>query len=174
MIDTTFDRLHPRRRSAAARARCWTTTCVATAGLAFACTALWLLDRVVLRLGGSCASGGPYALATPCPEGTAAIAVLAMPAMFCCGALLAWSADRLHPGSAWIVFLAWPALFGALGWNFAEQALTDAQAPVWPLLLCAVVFALLALPVLLCVPAASRGSRAPRRRCWPRCSRAPP
>jgi hypothetical protein len=40
------------------------------AGIAASITVAFLGMRAVLDVGGQCASGGPYVVATPCPDGT--------------------------------------------------------------------------------------------------------
>jgi hypothetical protein len=43
---------------------------VGLAGIAGSITVVFLSMRSVLDVGGQCASGGPYVIATPCPDGT--------------------------------------------------------------------------------------------------------
>ena len=47
-----------------------------TAGLATAAiTVLFLSMRAVMRIGGSCASGGPFEIRNPCPKGIAGLMI---------------------------------------------------------------------------------------------------
>jgi hypothetical protein len=111
---------------------------VATAALVW----LWESMRVVMSLGGACASGGPYVVATPCPHGTT---LTTLGGIF--GGLigvLVYSFLGLRVGPR-ITVLAWSALFLSLGWNFLDfglKAPSGSGAKVgW--LICAVVFALM-------------------------------
>ena len=90
------------------------------AALAFCITLLWLGMRAVMDLGGFCASGGPYEIAVECPDAVIATTPLSIFGGFLAAGLIIWGAAGL-PG-AWmsLVFLAWPALFLSLGWNFLE------------------------------------------------------
>ena len=90
------------------------------AGLAFCIALLWLGMRAVMDLGGFCASGGPYEIAVACPDAVIATTPLSILGGFLAAGLIIWGAAGL-PG-AWmsLVFLAWPALFLSLGWNFLE------------------------------------------------------
>lgn len=68
----------------------------------------------VLSIGGSCASGGPFAIEVECPDTT----VLMVPAVF--GGLIAVAISVVFGqgfGSS-LADLAWPALFGSLGIGF--------------------------------------------------------
>jgi len=89
-----------------------------TLGFVVCLTLMYLSMRSVMDVGGSCASGGPYNVNTPCPKGVAWV----MPVSIFGGLL-----------SVGIVFLgvfaqggprpyafAWSALFLALGWNFLD------------------------------------------------------
>ena len=80
---------------------------VAAGALALCLTILFLATRRVMEVGGSCASGGPYEIATPCPKG---IAWMVPVSIF--GGLIAAFALALtagHGPKLWL--LAWPALF---------------------------------------------------------------
>ncbi len=44
-------------------------TFVSLAGVSAGLTWMFLGMRSVMQIGGSCGSGGPYEIATPCPEG---------------------------------------------------------------------------------------------------------
>ena len=91
-----------------------------SASLAALCTGM---RDVMVTNGGSCASGGPYAVA-PGHECSTSATVLLTAAPFVGLALTAllvaasdaWSDDRISGVGA----AAWGALFGALGWNFID------------------------------------------------------
>ncbi len=82
--------------------------------------ALWMTlllksAYVLLAIGGSCASGGPYEIAVPCPDSVA----LFMPLSIFGG--LAAAAIGLFVARGFgtqLVALAWPILFGSLGTGF--------------------------------------------------------
>lgn len=117
-------------------------------GLAIVCAGLTLVFlgmRAVMDVGGSCGSGGPYVIATPCPEGVAGLIPLGILA----GLVGLW----LYTVNSWklpgprLTFLAWSALFLSLGWNFWEYGLGD--GPVWGWIICGIVFVLMgAIPLL--------------------------
>ncbi len=91
-------------------------------GLSFAITGIWLGMRAVMDIGGSCASGGPYAIETTCPNGVDVLMFVAFPLGFFSAGLMLWKGSRMGPGYAGLVALAWPVLFLSLGWNFLEYA----------------------------------------------------
>lgn len=111
-------------------------------------TVLFLCARAVMDMGGACASGGPYVIANPCPEGVAWMTpVSILLGLVSLGWLIAW--DSGLSGPKWAL-LGWPALFLSLGWNFWEYGLdspaggTDAG---W--IVCGVLFVLMGgLPLL--------------------------
>lgn len=113
---------------------------VVSAGL----TLVFLGMRAVMDVGGTCASGGPYAVTTPCPEGVVGLIPL--------GILSGLAGLFLYTVNAWklpgprLTFLAWSALFLSLGWNFWEYGLNG--GPVWGWIICGVVFVLMgAIPL---------------------------
>jgi hypothetical protein len=95
---------------------------VGVAGLAASITLLFLGMRAVLDIGGFCAEGGPYQIQTHCPDGVALLMPLAVFGGFGAAGLMAWKGAALGSVYAGLVFLAWPALFLSLGWNFLEYA----------------------------------------------------
>ena len=96
-------------------------TFVALAGVAMALTWLFLGMRSVMQIGGSCASGGgPYEVATPCPEG---IPLVMLGGIFGGLTFLGVYAFKGLPFGPRLAILAWPALFLSLGWNFLEFGL---------------------------------------------------
>ncbi|HCB04706.1 MAG TPA: hypothetical protein PLZ93_20660 [Nocardioides sp.] len=100
--------------------------------------------RAVMGVGGSCADGGPYVSAQPCPDGSwliaVAIPVMLLTAMF--GSAVAMSA-----GAPNLLLPMWGLLFGSLGWNFLEFAFKG-DGVVWGWLVCGVLFWLMAAPAV--------------------------
>src|SRR2546430_6052942 len=89
---------------------------VGMAGLACALTVLFLSMRAVMRIGGSCASGGPFEIRNPCPKGIAGLMIGSVWIGLLFAAVYAYQSSRADgPG---LVKLAWPALFLSLGYNF--------------------------------------------------------
>jgi hypothetical protein len=114
----------------------------------------WLSMRAVMGVGGSCASGGPYEIATPCPDGawliSIAIPMLIITAMIGSALAIGLSAPNL-------LLPMWFLLFASLGWNFLEYGIFTGNVDVaW--IVCGVVFELMALPVLFLVPVAFRST----------------
>jgi hypothetical protein len=107
--------------------------------------------RAVMDVGGSCASGGPYQVAQPCPDGALLISV-AIPVLV--GATLGGSLLAGWLSAPTLLLPMWAALFGSLGWNFLEYGLGDGI--VWGWLVCGVVFELMALPALAFLVAGGR------------------
>jgi hypothetical protein len=120
---------------------------VGIAGLAFSLAILWLSMRAVMGIGGACASGGPFVPAVECPEAVVALTPLSVFGLFIFGGLAAWAGASLGGGWIGLIFLAWPALFLSLGWNFLEFGLRppggEPGEVVWSWLFCAVVFGLM-------------------------------
>jgi hypothetical protein len=94
-------------------------------GVAFALTGVWLGMRSVMDIGGSCASGGPYQIATPCPEGVDVLLTLGIPLGIVSAGLMVWKGSRIGVMYAGLVALAWPVLFLSLGWNFLEYGVRN-------------------------------------------------
>jgi hypothetical protein len=110
----------------------------ALAVLAIGLTWLNQVAASVMAAGGSCASGGPYQVATPCPEG-----VWMAPVGIIVGLVgLAAYAFLRPPGGPQWVLLAWPALFGSLGIQFLSAATSEAAA--YGFWLCGILFLLMA------------------------------
>ena len=113
------------------------------------------LNRVassVMTIGGSCGSGGPYEVAQPCPGG----AWMAPAGIFLGLAGLAVYAFVRPSGSPSLVGLAWPALFGSLGYQFLRAAAEETDA--WGFWLCGVLFIVMAAAPLCIVLSADRGA----------------
>ena len=101
----------------------------------------------VMNVGGSCADGGPYVSAQPCPDGAILIAiaipVMLLTAIFGSGIAMAVGAPNL-------LIPMWGFLFGALGWNFLEYSFIGDDV-VWGWLICGVVFWLMAAPAVYAI-----------------------
>jgi hypothetical protein len=107
-------------------------------------TVLFIGMRAVMDIGGSCASGGPYVVANPCPEGVGWM----LPVSIWVGLLsVAFYLGNDHglPGPK-VIMLAWPALFLSLGFNFWQYGLDpppDGPDVVWSWIICGVLFVLM-------------------------------
>lgn len=108
----------------------------------------WLSMRAVMGVGGACGSGGPYEIATPCPDGTWLIAV-AIPMILV--AAMAGSAFAVSLSAPNLLLPMWFLLFSSLGWNFLEFGIWRGDVEVGSIV-CGVLFWLMALPVLFLVP----------------------
>ncbi|MEU8268211.1 SHOCT domain-containing protein [Sphaerisporangium sp. NPDC049002] len=112
-------------------------TVLGLGGVTCCLTMLFLSSRLLLGVGGSCASGGPYVVATPCPDAIGWI----MPVSIIGGlAAVGLYAASLLPVGPRLIPLAWPALFLSLGWNFLASSL-EGPGVETGFLVCAVVFA---------------------------------
>jgi hypothetical protein len=132
---------------------------VGVAGLAFCITLLWLGMRAVMDLGGFCASGGPYQIAVECPDAVILTTPVSILGGFVAAGLMLWGGASLRGGWLGLVFLAWPALFLSLGWNFLEYGFFPPEGGwVWSWIFCGVVFVLMgAIPLIVVVGAARAG-----------------
>ena len=101
-------------------------------------TVLYLTMREVMAVGGSCASGGPYTVAVPCPRGAWMAPVSIFTGLAGVAAVFLWRPR----GGPLLGLLAWPALFLALGWNFLDHGLDgpDGGGIAIGWLVCAAVF----------------------------------
>ena len=111
--------------------------------------------RAVMDLGGFCASGGPYEIAVECPDAVVASTPLSIIGGFLAAASILWGGAGL--GGAWasLVFLAWPALFLSLGWNFLEYGFFPPEGGwIWSWIFCGVLFVLMgAIPLVVAIAA---------------------
>jgi hypothetical protein len=125
---------------------------VGVTGLSACITLVFLGMRAVMDIGGACAEGGPYVSANPCPAGIALVMTLAVPAGFGFGWLTGWAGNRVG-GYAGLPFLAWPALFISLGWNFLDYGLVSPpprEGIVWGWLIPGILFVLIGgVPLML-------------------------
>jgi hypothetical protein len=119
---------------------------VATFGLAACITLIWLGMRAVMDIGGACAEGGPFVPVQPCPEGAPAALTLGMLGIFGFGALGIYAGAQIGGGWAALPLIAWPALFGSLGWNFLEYGFSYEEGGiVWGWVIPGVVFIAMAV-----------------------------
>jgi hypothetical protein len=124
----------------------------ATAGLVGALTTIFLSARSVMEIGGSCASGGPYAIANPCPQGVPWLLVASIWGGLVLALVMSVTATRV--GAPDLTWLAWPGLFLSLGWNFWEFGLDPPgdQPVVWGWIVCGALFVVMGGgPVVLAV-----------------------
>jgi hypothetical protein len=130
---------------------------VGVAALAFCITLLWFGMRAVMDLGGACASGGPYVPRVECPDAVIATTPLSIFGAFGAIGLMLWGGAALGGGWLGLVFLAWPALFLSLGWNFLEFGFSAPDGGwVWSWLVCGVLFVLMGAVPLIAVIGAFR------------------
>ena len=113
--------------------------------------------RSVMDVGGSCADGGPYVSAQPCPDGSWLIAV-AVPVMLLTAML--GSATAMSIGAPNLLIPLWGLLFGCLGWNFLEFAFAG-PGIVWGWLICGVMFWLMAAPAVFAILLGVKNAVAP-------------
>ena len=135
------------------------------AGLAFCITLLWFGMRAVLDIGGLCASGGPYEFAVECPDAVIASTPLSILGGVLAVGLMLWGAAGLGPGWIGTVFLAWPALFISLGWNFLQYGFfPPGDGWVWSWIICGILFvAMGAVPLWVAIAAFRDGPESDER-----------
>jgi hypothetical protein len=127
---------------------------VGLAGVAFSLTLLFRSMRSVQSIGGFCASGGSaYQIAHQCPKGIAGLLPLSI-----FGGLLFLGLFAVCAGDAGrsLLWLAWPALFLSLGWNFLDYGLhltTTGSGVDAGFLVCGVLFIVMgAVPLVWLLP----------------------
>ncbi|HLY15409.1 MAG TPA: SHOCT domain-containing protein [Candidatus Limnocylindrales bacterium] len=101
---------------------------VGMAGVAGSITVVFLGMRSVLDVGGQCASGGPYVIGVPCPDGTwtlplAVFAGLGFVFLAVAGGTKIGGIYAQLPG------LAWTGLFCSLGLNFLQWGIAPPSDP---------------------------------------------
>lgn len=109
----------------------------------FALTTLYLSMRAIMAIGGSCAEGGPYMIATHCPGGSGWLAPISIFLMFGGSALSLFYSAAITNSPKWGYFF-WSALFLSLGWNFFEFSFNPPQGGIdvaW--LICGVMFVIM-------------------------------
>lgn len=134
-------------------------TFVGLGGATAALTVVFYCMRAVMDIGGFCASGGPYEIAHPCPDGVPGLMVGAI-----LGGLAMCGVYAFHAFGVNLVWLAWPALFLSLGWNFLEYGIDapDGSGPAAGWLICAVLFILMGgVPLVVGVVWMARGRTGP-------------
>ena len=146
----------PQRRSSWA-GKAPAITVVSVLILAVTLTWSFFSMRAVMNVGGSCADGGPYVSAQPCPDGAILIAV-AVPVMLLTA--MGGSAVALSINAPNLLIPMWGALFGSLGWNFLEFAVKG-NGIVWGWLVCGVTFWLMAAPAVFLMLVAVKNSMFP-------------
>ena len=119
-------------------------------GVAFSITLLSESMRAVLAVGGTCASGGPYAISRPCPNGVAGAFPLAIiGGLIFLGLYVFCASDKGRT----VAILAWPALFLTLGWNFIDYGLKGGSAGGAGFLIPGVLFVIMGVvPLFWTVP----------------------
>lgn len=92
---------------------------VGAAGFAGGLAALYLGMRDLMYNGGTCASGGPYAIQNQCTDDQITLLMGGIFVMVIFGGVLLGASSR-YGGSSFLGtgLLMWAALFGALGYNF--------------------------------------------------------
>jgi Short C-terminal domain len=95
---------------------------VGIAGVAFSITLMSRSMRSVEKIGGFCASGGPYQIAHPCPKGVSGLLPLSI-----FGGLIFLAVFAICTTSRGrsCLLLAWSALFLGLGWNFIDFGIVN-------------------------------------------------
>jgi hypothetical protein len=101
---------------------------VGMAGIAGSITVVFLGMRSVLDVGGQCASGGPYVIAVPCPDGTWTLP-LAVFAGLGFAFLAAAGGSKIGGIYATLPGLAWVGLFCSLGFNFLQWGIAPPADP---------------------------------------------
>jgi hypothetical protein len=122
-----------------------TVVCVLLVAIALTWT--FFSMRAVMNIGGSCADGGPYVSARPCPDGSFLIAI-AVPVMLIAAMIGSVAAISINAPN--LLIPMWGFLFGSLGWNFLEYAFKGSDV-VWSWLVCGVMFELMALPAIFAI-----------------------
>lgn len=115
-----------------------TYVCVLVVGMCLAWA--FLSMRAVAGVGGSCASGGAYEIATPCPDGSWLIG-LGIPLMLI--AMFVGSGVGMTLGAPALLLPMWALLFTSLGWNFLEFGFKDVGIGF---IVCGVMFWAMAAP----------------------------
>lgn len=115
-----------------------TYACVLVMGMSLSWA--FLAMRAVAGVGGSCASGGAYEIATPCPDGSWLIAI-AIPALLV--SMFVGSGFGMTIGAPALLLPMWALLFTSLGWNFLEFGFKDVGVGF---IVCGVMFWAMAAP----------------------------
>jgi hypothetical protein len=113
------------------------------AALAAGITLLFFGQRAVMDIGGFCAEGGPYVIETSCPEGSSAATLLGVFGGLAGFIVALFAAMAIGARALGLLLLAWPALFGVVGFNFLQYGLDppgEDAGWAWGWLVCGVVF----------------------------------
>lgn len=116
----------------------WVLMFVGMAGTVACLSILFLSMRAVMDVGGRCVSGNSGLDLPPCPDGVGGLMVGSI--FLGLGFLALYALNAIGPNLTW---LAWPALFISLGWNFLQYGIDPPgpeSGPIWGWLICAVVF----------------------------------
>jgi hypothetical protein len=139
--------------------RKWVLTFVGMAGTVACLSILFLSMRAVMDVGGRCVSGNTGLDLPPCPDGVAGLMTGSI--FLGMGFLALYAINAVGPNLTW---LAWPALFISLGWNFLQYGIDPPgpeSGPIWGWLICAVVFILMGAGPLVIGIAAIRSGKVP-------------
>jgi hypothetical protein len=98
----------------------WAGSLIGIGGFALCLVLVSQGMRSVEKIGGNCASGGPYAIARPCPSG---VPGLLTGGIFAGLFFLALFGFCVSSQGRVVLGLAWPALFLTLGWNFLDYGI---------------------------------------------------
>jgi hypothetical protein len=126
----------------------------AALGSALSMTVLWFGMRGVMALGGTVATGGPYAIEHPAPGWIWVVptSIVVLVALMLTSSGLSSAYDT--PST---LLLSWSMLFVSLGWNFLEFGLRAGLEIGW--LVCAVVFFIMGFGGLYTLVQMVRGVR---------------
>ena len=117
---------------------------VSLAAVSASLTLLFLGMRSVMAIGGTCAQGGPFEIASPCPKGIPLVMVGSIWGGLIFAGVYIWQSTQAKVPS--LAGFLWPALFLTLGWNFFEfafRASNEGQGLAWGWIVCGVLFALI-------------------------------
>ena len=124
-------------------------TAIGLGGTFFCITLMFAALGSLMEVGGFCASGGPYVISVPCPDGIEWIMPLGFFSVMI--GFFVYAGSRLKHGPDWSI-VSWAALFVSLGWGFLMDGLNPSggEGLRWGSLGIAVFFALMGLaPILL-------------------------
>lgn len=129
------------RPSTSVRPRALAGWLLSVGAVAGGLAAFWTVMLALAALGGSCASGGPYAARTACPDSVTLVAIPSILAILAGSAGIRRFGGRLGPAWGAAVRLVWPAgalLLGAT--SLWASVRTPDGGIAWGWVLCGVVF----------------------------------
>ena len=139
----------------------WILMFVGMAGSVACLTILFFCMRSVMDIGGRCVSGVP-SLYPECPSGVPGLMVGSI--FVGLGFVFLYAVNAIRPNLVW---LAWPALFLSLGWNFLQYGIDPPgpdSGPIWGWLICGVLFVIMGGgPLLLGIWAIRKGENVRER-----------